>query len=104
MLSDKESACNSGDTKDMSLIPGSGRSPEEGKGNPLQYSCLGNRVDRSLAGCSLRGHKESDTTEPLSKAKRTRSVQACSLFSLSSSQERGRKKFIPPFSLFTAII
>ena len=35
----KESVCNAGDP---SLIPGSGRSPGEEKGNPLQYSCLGN--------------------------------------------------------------
>ena len=32
--------------RDMSLIPGSGRSPGEGNGNPLQYSCLGNLMDR----------------------------------------------------------
>ena len=35
----KESACNEGD---LGLIPGSGRSPGEGNGNPLQYSCLEN--------------------------------------------------------------
>ena len=35
----KESACNEGD---LGLIPGLGRSPGEGKGNPLQYSCLEN--------------------------------------------------------------
>ena len=40
---DKESACNAGDP---GLIPGSGRSPGEGNGNPLQYSCLGNAIDR----------------------------------------------------------
>ena len=39
----KESACNSGDT---GLIPGLGRSPGEGNGNPLQYSCLGNSMER----------------------------------------------------------
>ena len=39
----KESACNVGD---LSLIPGSGRSPGEGNGNPLQYSCLKNPMDR----------------------------------------------------------
>ena len=39
----KESACNAGDPDS---IPGSGRSPEEGNGNPLQYSCLGNPMDR----------------------------------------------------------
>jgi len=38
----KLSACNAGD---LGLIPGSGRSPGEEKGNPLQYSCLENSVD-----------------------------------------------------------
>ena len=45
---------------DLGLIPGSGRSPREGTGNPLQYSCLGNPMDRgacSLAGYSSWGHK-----------------------------------------------
>ena len=42
-----------GDTGDVGLIPGSGRSPGEGNGNPLQYSCLKNPMDqRSLAGYS----------------------------------------------------
>ena len=39
----KESACSAGD---QGLIPGSRRSPGEGNGNPLQYSCLGNSMDR----------------------------------------------------------
>ena len=39
----KESACNAGD---LGLIPGSGRSPGEGNGNPLQYLCLENPIDR----------------------------------------------------------
>ena len=38
----KESACNVGD---LDLIPGLGRSPGEGNGNPLQYSCLENPMD-----------------------------------------------------------
>ena len=38
-LSGKESSCNVGDTGDANLIPGLGRSPGEGSGNPLQYSC-----------------------------------------------------------------
>ena len=42
----KESACNAGDTGDVDLIPGLGRSPGGGNGNPLQYSCLENPVDR----------------------------------------------------------
>ena len=37
---------NAGDARDTSLIPGSGRSPGGGNGNPLQYSCLGNPMDR----------------------------------------------------------
>ena len=42
----KESICNAGDTGDMGLIPGSGRSPGGGHGNPFRYSCLENPVDR----------------------------------------------------------
>ena len=40
----KASACNAGDP---GSIPGSGRSPGEGNGNPLQHSCLGNPMDRA---------------------------------------------------------
>ena len=43
LLSGKESTCQAGE---VSLMPGSGRSPGEGNGNPLQYSCLGNLMDR----------------------------------------------------------
>jgi len=42
-FSGKEFTCNTGD---LSSIPGSGRSPGEANGNPLQYSCLGNFMDR----------------------------------------------------------
>ena len=42
-LSSKQSACNAGDAVS---IPGSGKSPGEGNGNPLQYSCLGNPMVR----------------------------------------------------------
>ena len=59
----KVSAYNVGD---LGSIPGSGRSPREGNGNPLQYSCLGKtHGQRSLVGYSPRGRKESDRTEPL---------------------------------------
>jgi len=44
-LNGKESVCNAGDVGDSGLIPGSGRSPGEGNGSPLQYSCLENPVD-----------------------------------------------------------
>ena len=57
----KESACNAGD---LGLIPGSGRSPGGGHGNPLQYSCLENpHGQRSLEGYSPKHCKESDMTE-----------------------------------------
>ena len=57
----KESACNVGDT---GSIRGSEISPGEGNGNPLQYSCLENSIEkRSLVGFSPRGHKDSDRTE-----------------------------------------
>ena len=60
----KESACNSGD---LGLIPGLGKSPGGGHGNPLQYSHLENpHGERGLAGYSPWGHKELDTTERLS--------------------------------------
>ena len=56
----KESACSKGD---LGSIPGSGRSPGGGHGNPLQYSCLENpHGQRSLAGYSPWGRKESDMT------------------------------------------
>ena len=52
----KESTCNAGD---LGLIPGLGRYPGEGHGNPLQYSCLENpHRQRSLVGNSPWGHKE----------------------------------------------
>ena len=42
----KNRSANAGDLRDMGWIPGSGRFPGEGNGNPLQYSCLGNLMDR----------------------------------------------------------
>ena len=49
----KESACSAGD---MGLIPGSGRSPGEGNGYPLQYSCLENPMDRGVWCATVHGH------------------------------------------------
>jgi len=59
----KESVCNA---RDPDSIPASGRSPGEGNGNPFQYSCQENSMDkRSLAGHSPSGCKESYMTEGL---------------------------------------
>ena len=55
---------NAGDAGDVGLIPGLGRSPGEGNGNPLQYSFLRNPMDRGAWRVMVHGsHKESDTTE-----------------------------------------
>ena len=60
----KESSCNVGD---LGLVPGVGRYPGGGHGNPLQYSCLENpQGQRNMVGYSPWGHKESDMTEQLS--------------------------------------
>ena len=63
--SGKNELANAGDTEDLgdlASIPGSGRFPGRGNGNPLQYSCLGNSMDKGLVGYSLWYNKESDTT------------------------------------------
>ena len=54
----KESACRAGDP---GSIPGSGRSPGEGNGNPLQYSCLKNTVDRRAWPATVYGVAKSWT-------------------------------------------
>ena len=53
-----ESACNAGDTV---LIPGLGRSPGEGNGNPLQYSCLENSMDRGAWQAVVHGVAKNQT-------------------------------------------
>ena len=56
----KECICQAGD---MGLTPGSGRTPEEGNGTPLQYSCLGNSMDRAVWRGTVHGvEKQWDMT------------------------------------------
>ncbi|KAM7239204.1 hypothetical protein CapIbe_008699, partial [Capra ibex] len=55
---DKASACSAGD---LGLIPGSGRSPEGGNSNPLEYSCLENPMDRGTWQATVRGVTKSRT-------------------------------------------
>ena len=50
-----------GDTRETGSIPGSGRSPREGNGNPLQYSCLGNSMDRGAWWATVHGVAKSQT-------------------------------------------
>ena len=59
-LDGKESACSVGD---LGSIPGSGRSPGEGNGNPLQYPCLENSMDGGAWQATVHGVTESDMTE-----------------------------------------
>ena len=57
----KESTCNPEDTGDSGLIPGSGKSPRGGNGNPLQYPCLKNPVDRGPWWATVHGVSKSWT-------------------------------------------
>ena len=54
----KNPPANAGDTGAVGLIPGSGRSPGE-DGNPLQYSCLGNHMNRGGRWATVHGVAES---------------------------------------------
>ena len=73
----KESTCNAGD---LGSIPGLGRSPGEGNGNPLQFSCPKNpHGQRSLVGHTPWGCKESGMTERLSTAQHVQHI-SMSLF------------------------
>ena len=57
----KESAASSGDARDKGSVPGSGRSPGEGNGNPVQYSCLENPIDRGAWWATVHGVAKSQT-------------------------------------------
>ena len=59
--SGKEQPAHAGDTGDMGLIPGSGIPPGEGNGNPLQYSCWGNSMDRGPWRATVHGVAKSWT-------------------------------------------
>jgi len=59
--SGKEPACNAGDIRDTGLIPGWGRSPEGRHGNPLQYFCLENPMDRGACRATVHGVTKSQT-------------------------------------------
>ena len=60
-LSGKELVCNARDAGDADSIPGSGRSPGEGNGNPLEYSCLENPTDRGAWRVTVHGVSKSQT-------------------------------------------
>ena len=57
----KNPPANAGDARDPGLTPGSGRSPGGGNDNPLQYSCLGNPMDRGDWWATVHGVAKSQT-------------------------------------------
>ena len=58
----KNLPANAEDVRDVGSVPESGRSPGGGHGNPRQYSCLENPMDRGAWSATVRGVVESDTT------------------------------------------
>ena len=71
----KNLPANGGDTRDVHLIPASGRSPGVGNDNPLQYSCLEKSMDRGAWQATIHRVAELETTEHVE--------QVCTLWSLS---------------------
>ena len=59
----KDTPVNAGDSRDVGSIPGLGRSPGLGNGNPLQYSCQENSMDRGAWWATVHEVAESDMTE-----------------------------------------
>ena len=57
----KNPPANAGDARDVGLMPGSGRSPGVGNGNPFQYSCLENLMDRRAWEVTVHGATKSQT-------------------------------------------
>ena len=69
----KNPPANAGNARDTGSIPGLGRSPREGNGNPFQYSCLENPMDRGAWWAIIHGVTQSDTTEHKKKKKKKES-------------------------------
>ena len=77
----KESACNAGDAEDLGSIPGSGRSPGGGHGNPFQYSFLETPMDREAWWAAVVHQVTKNQTQLSTYAHRTYWDQATLSFS-----------------------
>ena len=75
----KNLPANAGDLRDVDLIPGSGRSPGEGHGNPLQHPCLENLMDRGAWGATVHGATKNWT--------RLKQLSTCLLWDLTAGIE-----------------
>ena len=91
--SDSDGKESAGNARDLSSIPGLGRSPGEGNGNPLQYSCLENSMDRGFWWATVYGITRSQTR--LSNF-HSQFVDGC-LFTVSLQDRRGE---VAPWGLF----
>ena len=90
----KESACNAGDARNAGLIPGSGRSPGEGNGNPPQYSCLKNSVDRGTWQATYSPRVTKSWTQP--STGQNCFTKLCWLLTYSDMQISRNRYILPP--------
>ena len=94
----KSVPANVGETRS---IPGSGRSPGEGNGNPLPYSCLGNPTDREDQRAAVHGVAELDTTEQLNNERTDLQSVSISGVSQSDSLKHMHPCILPFYFPFT---
>ena len=80
------------ETQETGLIPGVGRSPGEGNGNPLQYSCLENPMDGGARWVTVHGVAESHTTEMTSAAHNFNCVKLCEVTSACTCEKLNGKE------------
>ena len=88
----KNPPANAEDVRDTGLISGSGRSPEGGNGNPLQYSCLENPMLRGVWWATIHGAADLDTTEH-NTAEQAAPDQRKHWSTYSARSEKGKKLY-----------